>query len=213
MKIIWLLLIFFSSAICQSNHNSLIIDVVSGVESGWWVYNKGSTEESVSNNLGWDRTHHRVFLPLEIGIYYQIHRYKIGLGLNHSWFFENTMFSSKDSYFFPDRYPVSDNTIKILKLSLQGEFDLVQKQVFSLSPIIKFGFFKIDTNHPEKDNFGRKTSFAFGITNQIRLSKMDLILRPIFYLLTISPKVEKVYNEKHNIYSIGLNIGLRFPLF
>lgn len=212
MKIICLLLIFLSSAISQNKHNSLIIDVVSGVESGWWVYNKGSTEEGGQNNLGRDRTRHRVFLPTEMSICYKIHRLKMGAGINHSWFFENTMLGSTDSYFFRYRYPVSENTIKILKMNLLGEFDLIQKNNYMLSPVIKFGIFKIDTNHPEKANFGTKTFWGFGITNQIKLSKFSLILRPVYYVLTIKPDVEKASHEQHHIYSIGVNIGLRYSI-
>lgn len=212
MKIIYFLLILISGAVCQTNQN-LQIEILSGVETGWWVYDKGSTEESTPNNLGWDRTRHRAFLPTEINAFYKIHRYKIGLGVNHSWFLENTMLSSSDTYFFPNRYPVSESTVKIFKLYFQSEIDLVQKPKYSLSPVIKFGFFNIDTNHPEKDNFGTKSFWGFGITNQIKLSKITLIVRPVLYWLTIQPKIEKVYHEKHNIYSIGLNVGLRFSLF
>lgn len=198
--------------VCQANQN-LIIEIFSGVETGWWVYNKGSTEEGIQNNLGWDRTRHRPFIPIELGIYYKINRIKIGVGVVHSWFFENAMLSSYDSYFFPNNYQISENSIKILQMNLQTEFDLVQKPNYSLSPLIKFGIFDIDTNHPQKDNFGTKTVFGFGITNQIKLSKATLLIRPIFHWFAIQPKVEKVFNEKHNIYSIGLNIGLRYSLF
>jgi hypothetical protein len=212
MKTVCFLLILICSAICQDQHDSLIIEVMSGVESGWWVYNKGSTEEGVQNNLGRDRTGYRLFLPTELNIFYKMHRFKIGAGINHSWFFENTMFSSTDSYFYRDRYSVSKNAVKILKVNLAGEFDLIQKMKYALSPVIKFGIFQIDTTHPEKANFGMKTFWGFGITNQIKLSKFNLILRPVYYLLTIKPDVQKANHEQHNIYSLGLNIGLRYSL-
>jgi hypothetical protein len=135
------------------------------------------------------------------------------VALAHCWFYENTMISSYDSYFFPNKYQISENNIKILKMNLQTEFTLVQKPNYSLGPLIKFGIFEIDTNHPRKDDFGTKTFFGFGITNQIKISKLTAIIRPVFYWFTIQPKVEIVFNEKHNIYSIGLNIGLRYSLF
>ena len=95
-------------------------------------------------------------------------------------------------------------------MNVLAEFDLIQQINYTLSPIVKFGFFRIDTTHPEKENFGAKTFWTFGLTNEIKLSKISLIVRPVYDVLTILPHEEKARNEKHNIYSLGINFGVRY---
>jgi hypothetical protein len=209
MRVVSFLLFLTVLAECQ---NSLNIEFVSGIETGWWVYSKGSTEMNIQNNLGWDRTRHNIFLPAELGVFYQVDRYSVGAGINYSVFFVYQMVSSNDTYSFPNIYRVADNSVKFLKMNLHAEFDLIQKIKYSLSPIVKFGFFHIDSTHPQKENFGRKTFWTFGITNEIKLSRISLIVRPVYNLLTILPHTEKVSNEKHNVYSMGLNLGIRYSI-
>ena len=210
MKIIWIVLLLPIMAECQ---NSIKVEFVSGFETGWWVYNKGSTDSQTKNNLGWDRTRHSIFLPAELNIFYKLDRFKAGVGANYSVFFVYQMVSSKDTYSEPNIYHVAENSVKFLKMNLIAEFDLIQKISYSLSPLVKFGFFEIDTTHPEKENFGRKTFWTFGITNEINLSKLSLIVRPVYDVLTILPQEEKGKNEKHNIYSMGLNLGIRYSIW
>jgi hypothetical protein len=209
MKTICFLLLIPVIAECQ---NSLKIEFVSGFETGWWVYNKGSTDDQVANNLGWDRTRHSIFLPAELSVFYKFDRYKVGGGVNYSMFFVYQMVSSQDTYANPKIYHVADNSVKFLKVNFLLEFDLIQKIRYIMSPLVKFGFFRIDTIHPEKENFGRKTFWTVGLTNEIRLSRFSLILRPVFDVLTILPRKEKARNEKHNVYSMGLSLGIRYSL-
>lgn len=209
MKTICLLLLLPLFGFCQ---NSLNIEFVSGIETGWWVYDKGSAGEDIANNLGWDRTRHSIFLPAEFSVSFKIDRYRIGAGTNYSVFFVDQMVSSTDTYSFRNFYPVADNTVKFLKMNLLFEFDLVRKISFALSPIAEFGFFRISTTHPEKENFGSKTFWAFGLTNEIKLSKISLIVRPIYNVLTILPRMEKANNEKHHVYSVGIDLGIRYSI-
>lgn len=209
MKTICFLLLLTVFAYSQ---NSLNVEFTSGIETGWWVYNKGSTDSHLANNLGWDRTRHSIFLPAELSVFYQSGRYGIGAGINYSVFFVYQMVRSTDTYFLPSIYRVSDNSVKFLKMNLLAEFGLIQKVSYSLSPIVKFGLFHIDSTHPRKENFGRKTFWTFGITSEIKMSKISLVVRPVYNVLTILPREEKEFNEKHNIYSMGLNFGIRYSI-
>ena len=207
---IFLILLIPSLTFCQTKSNRLVLEYSTGVATGWWVYNKGTTDPGLFNTLGIDRTNHAVFFPIDFNVLYKFKKIKLGAGVNYSLFFASRMRSFEDSDNLFSRYKISDGTVKFKKLSLQTEFDFIEKGTYTLSPNVRFGIFKLDTIHPEKANFGRQTFWEFGISNEIRFSRFGLVLRPKYNASTIQPEAANNKNEKHNLYNFGLDLGIRY---
>lgn len=203
------LLLLFPTLLYSQN---LAIEATTGVQTGWWVYDKGSTDLAFDNNLGWDRSHHAPFWPVGIGAFYRIGRFKLGAAIHYSRLFDKTMIGSRDSDVVRDRYPISDGAVKFVKYGLQTEFELIAKMRYTMAPLLRFGWFQIDTLHPEKDNFGRKTFWDFGLTNEIKFGKLGFIMRLIYSVLEIQPEQARNRNEHHDFYNFGLNLGVRYWL-
>ncbi|MFQ5674331.1 MAG: hypothetical protein ACE5G1_00415 [bacterium] len=203
------LLLFPTLAFSQGK---FLVEASSGVASGWWIYNRGSTDPDLFNNQGWDRTQHSFFLSFKFSLFYKINRFKIGVGAYRSLFLEDTMLAFEDSDDTFSRYGISNGSVQLSMFSLQTEFDLVQSGNYTLGPKVGFGFFEIDTTHPQKGNFGQQTFWEVGLTNEIRFSRFALVLRPQYEALIILPKEARFAHEKHTIYDFGLDIGIRYWL-
>ncbi len=196
-SITFLILLLPALAFGQMQNKRLVLEYSTGLATGWWVYNKGTSDSGRFNTFGIDRTNNSVFLPSEFNVLYRVKKIKFGAGLNYSFFFVSRMrgFEDSDNLFF--RYEISDGSVRLKKFSLQTEFDVIRKGRYTLSPNVRFGIFKLNTLHPEKDNFGRQTFWEFGITNEVGFSRFGFVLRPKYNALTIQPKEAKNKDEKN----------------
>lgn len=209
---LWLLLLPLC-VFAQANKSRIAVELSAGAEVGWWVYNKGTTDPSVSNNQGWDRTHLDLLSVYEANALYSLKKWTIGLGGNYTQLYTTRMVSSTHTSFDTDKYNIANGTVKYYKFHVLAEYRIAQKQRYSFSPQVKFGFFKLSTTHPEQPNFGRKLFYEVGFSNQILLFPRWVInIMPRYSVLAITPKTPTFKNEKHNVYSLGINAGLRYQL-
>ena len=208
--ILWMLPLWI---VAQNNLNRVAVELAAGAEVGWWVYNKGTTNPDVNNNLGWDRTHLDLLSVYEINAMYSVNKWKIGGGANFTQLYNSKMVGSNDTGFFNDEYNIANGTVKFYKFYFLTEYEVVKYKRYSLNPQLKAGFFKINTTHPEKDNFGVKMLYEVGFNNQVMLfNRWNFTITPRYAVLLIKPKEPNATNEKHNVYSLGVNVGLRYWL-
>jgi len=181
---------------------------------GWWLHNRGSTDPSFANTLGWDRTHLALIPSIQLEAGYNVGKVCIGLGGAYQWLMDDDMIRSQDAIGRPNRFKVAENWVELGNLHGFFEYKLIHNQKFALGPHIKAGTFWIKTTHPERAGFGRKLYTSIGITHQIRLTHfMEAIIRPEYLVFYMWPKQgHGNLNEQHRIYGLGIGLGLRFHL-
>ncbi|MDN5202646.1 hypothetical protein QQ008_14755 [Fulvivirgaceae bacterium BMA10] len=210
-----LCLIQGTSVLIAQDHainKKIALEISIGAEAGWWVYNKGTSDGGVKNDLGWDRSHHSLKVPMGLNVLYRIHRFKLGLGGSFAFLTDDDMIASDDTRPIRSKYKISNGVVTFFTYHVASEYDLLQMSHYTFAPHVKFGFFEIGTLHPEKNNFGNRTFWEVGITNEFRKDKFVLIFRPAYTAMTIVPREEKNDGERHNVYSTGLTFGIRYWL-
>ena len=198
--------------ISQNSQPEFSLEIISGAEIGWWIYNKGSTEAGVKNNLGWDKARVSPFIPIEINGIVIFKKWSIGAGFNYSMLLENEMDNHRDSRQFFAQYEIAERFVTLSSFQVLTEYRLFQSPKFSLNPGIKAGYFLINTTHPQKDNFGPKLFWEFGLTHEIIFSRIRFLIRPNYTTMIIFPKNRLNENEIHHLYSFGVNVGMRLFL-
>lgn len=196
----------------QKLKKKFAIEVSSGTDLGWWIYDTGIPQQSNTNDWGRDYTHHSLALGLGLDLLCRFDKFTLGAGVQTSWLFEDDMIGAQDSEFEFDRVDIAEQAVNFTFYSLQASYTLIESKKYSFSPAFRYGIFQIDTVHPERDNFGAKTFLEIGFDNAVRLSNIELIARPRYRVMKIKPETEKNPGEKHRIYNIGLQLGLRFWL-
>jgi len=189
--------------------HGLLMDVHSSFESGWWVYDRGNDPDT-GQQLGWDRSDNENTIAVGLDLWYQLRKMNIGIGTSYNAFFETKMEAFEDQLNGRKRYPVSGGAVTFLKYYLQLEYALFQGRKYDFNLHGRFGGFSISTTHPEKDNFGLKTFFEVGITNQVHFKHVTFLIRPKYSEMTIRPVEEQNPGEIHKIRSYGISFGIRY---
>lgn len=194
----------------QTDMQGLVFDLRTGFQSGWWLYNKGSTVPGQFNTESWDRTRHSLFLEFNGSILYKFKHFKLGLGYSHAMLDEWWMISSTDVTGVFDKYRIAERWVRFHKYHLIGELDLIQRRGFAFSPSLALGLFDIETIHPRADDFGLRLSMAVGMLCQFRLSQhMMVYITPTWERMDIWPQNPIAENEKHEFQSFGASAGIR----
>jgi len=66
--IVFLFVLTLASLANHPSSKNLILEISSGANAGWWIFNKGTTE----NNPGPDQTSLALFAPIQLNILYKI---------------------------------------------------------------------------------------------------------------------------------------------
>ncbi len=200
----------FTQSIPQRPIQGFAIDVGSGFSSGWWLYNRGSADPDILNDQGWDRTSNSPFWHNSIGLLYRFRQVSLGVTLQYDLFLEDKMraFDDRDAVYA--RYPIADNSVPFTKYGLQLEVVLLQKRRYTLSPMLQFGRFQLETDHPQANNFSDESFMVFGLTNEISWQRFSLVFRPQLSTFRIAHKETVFRNEGHSIYNFGLSLGMRW---
>ena len=200
----------FTQSISQSHRSGFAIDISSGISSGWWLYNRGSTNPDILNDQGWDRTSNSPFWHNSISLLYRFQQLSLGVTLQYDLFLEDKMraFDDRDAVYA--RYPIAENAVPFRKYGLQLEFTLLQKRRYTLSPMLQFGSFQLETDHPQSENFSGELFWVIGLTNEISWRQLSFIIRPRFSSFHMNHKETVLRNEGHQIYNFGLALGIRW---
>jgi len=150
-----------------------------------------------------------LFAPIQLNILYKINQIKIGAGITYSLMFKTEMKNPSNS----SLYPIAENAVTFKKIAIIFEYDIYKGAFYTISPQLKFGWFDINSVHPDKNNFKNKNFWEFGITNQFQFSSFSLIIRPVYNYANITSQLGDIKNREHNFYNVGITVGLRFFLF
>jgi hypothetical protein len=212
MKYLFLMMAFIISFNSLAQHKKVWLELSAGVGAGWWVYNKGSVNPNNFNDLGQDQTHSTGVIDFNVGLLYQIKRWKAGIRLSHSLFLEDKMSASDDSEYYSHRYKIAENAVTFQKYALQLSFDVVDEPKIAIAPLVRLGTFDMQTLHPEKYNFGSRAFWEVGILNQIKFKKFIFLIQPQYTHLSILPKQAKHAGENHKIYHITIQTGVAWKI-
>lgn len=189
-----------------------IIETSGGFGSGWWTYNKGVAQDG--EPLGWDHTSTRAFTNAGVDFIFKINTFSIGAGGEFSFFHTSSMLASDHSRRNYNKYPVAEKRVLFSKFCLIAEYAAWTGKNFSFSPQVKTGSFTVETIHPEKENFGFRMFFEAGAHNQFRLFReLYLIARPSVCVMTIRSNKNGRQGERHQVFNLNFDIGLRYAIF
>ena len=208
-----LLLAGTSAIYAQTVEKGLAVEISSGVGSGWWLYNRGSTHPAILNDQGWDRTSHSPFWNSSISLIYRFQKISAGLHVQYDLFLEDKMraFDDRDAVY--SRYKIADNAVPLVRYGMQFEVMLLKKRRYSLSPAFSIGAFTIDTRHPQAELFNDHRYLEFSLSNEIYSRRFSLIVKPQFKVFSMTHRAPVFFNERHELYNFGAVIGFRWWVF
>ncbi|MEX0968060.1 MAG: hypothetical protein WD077_12530 [Bacteroidia bacterium] len=208
---ILLLICWPSSGLNAQPAEPFSIEVSGGMAAGWWLYNHGSSDQSLRNNLGWDETRLALFVPATASFLYRIGKFRTGIGASHTWFFIDEIRKTGDA---PPKFlrdSLSRSAVKFLDIGIIAEYDLISKPGFVFGPHLAGGIFSIKTIYPGRNRFGNKFCWEIGLNAQFRIAPHLMFnLRPQYKTFIITPVESTVYHERHTISNFGANAGLRY---
>lgn len=182
-----------------------------GIDIGWWVYNKGSKYQYIFNTQGWDRSHLSAGVPLSLNLHYKFKRFEIGTMINYTYWLDDEMMASNDSDEEVVRYKISNtNAINFINYGISAKYELLKKKEYSFIPFFVYGSFWENSIHPQKSNFGRKWLIEIGVENRIYHQNYYYWIRLKYVEKRILPKTPLFFNEKHHIYNLATDIGIGF---
>jgi hypothetical protein len=209
-----LLLIFATIAAGQDLSQRFSLEISTGAEAGWWIYDKGSDNAAIENNLGYDVTHLALILPFDAGLQYEWKKLSLGAGISYRVLNDDIMRSQGFSITGGNQYTIAEERVPFFQYWVQGSYTLADRPNFRFAPVLRFGGFRLESIHPEKANFGAKYFLEGGLHHQIRIWKnLWWILRLKYTFMTIRPVGQTHFHENHRIYGIGANTGLRIYFF
>lgn len=196
--------------IAQPKAKKLLLEASLGTHLGWWLYQKGSVNSFLDQ--GQDYTHHAFIPSLDLGVLYNFKVAKVGIGVTFSALIEDEMNTEIEGLIFGE-YPIAEKSVQFRKYYAQGEYHLINGPKYRLAPHFRIGWFQIKSDHPEEDNFGRRIFYEIGLQNEFQLDRIILFFRPQYGFASILPKEENYPDEKHKIYQVGIQFGIRIGLF
>ncbi|MEZ4850097.1 MAG: hypothetical protein R3B93_16080 [Bacteroidia bacterium] len=180
-----------------------------GVEAGWWIYNKGFNDTLPGNHMGYDRTHLSFLTPSELKLSFRSESWMFNLGVGRARIGDNVMIGSEDRRRDRTRYAISSgNAVSVSRILIQGGPALIKKEKYRFYPALTLGLFSLETTHPDRFFFATKWLWKLSLENHISLSKgFDLLVNLAYTDMKIFTTSEAPVGSEHDIYSIGINLG------
>jgi len=209
MRKAFIFILIFCSAIpyIHSQGIKLGVNLSTGLGAGWWVYNKGFSQDGWHN--GYDRTHLAFSLPIEAELQAKHDRWEILLGAGMRRLVDNVMIGSDHQRTNRSRYLVSEETfLRFRHIHLGLGYTLIQRPSYHLIPSVRLGTFWFQHTHPAAANMGRRLSMDIGIAQRWRLSnRWNLIAEGRYSDWRIWGNSQALRSEQHHIYTIDLRMG------
>lgn len=211
--IIFLVFIVFStSALKAQEKTSFEINLLSGVNVGWWGHNLGLNEDG--EHIGWNRSHSSPKIPFEIQVWWNINK-KIALGVasDFSFFLDDNMVGSKYTRKKTERVYFSNKEfINTWSAKLSARYALVSNNTFDLGPMIGFGYGNTVSTHPDQNRFKKNIAYTASFYVNWHFHKyLSLTAQPNYDVLQIFPQDRKP-EEQHKLAFFGVKIGLTWRI-
>ncbi len=208
MRQLTLLLILFAGFTSASQVNNPVvgINVQLGNNLTWWRYHRGV-------GLGWDRTDNIRVPIVATGVYLEAQKWRIYAGLSREWWSERRLELFEDNTRRQRRVTISDSNFPITDLEIKLTHYLVATKKYKFGIGMGVGTFFLNTDLELQDNFGTQWMWSADIINQVRFKKRwEWLLGINYEKKIILPKVAQVPDERHELFSYGLWLGLNYRL-
>ncbi|MCB9235388.1 MAG: hypothetical protein H6581_27280 [Bacteroidia bacterium] len=207
--------LFLLSLLCltswaQVSKGKFAVDLQSGTQAGWWIFNQGSDDPKISNNQGWDRTHLANIWHEELNLRYRLGRLQLGAGVAFLDLRDRIMVDSEDQSWSRDRYAIADVSLKGIFYSAIVGWELVSNPRYSFVPELKTGTFYLDQISPEKPWMKGNFHWEAGLSNEFRLGRLGLLLKPVYTSGTTFHKKPGFYHQRSTLVGFGITGGIRF---
>jgi hypothetical protein len=192
-------------------HTGWCLEAGSGVESGWWLHRHGTTDLAIPNSLSWSRTHLSPILPVDLALLHEGKKFTAGAGLSATWLLDDVMVGPSHSQNGAEYIPVADIAVYYTQFFAQAEYRLTGSPSgrYRFSPSLRLGSYLISTSHPQRNSFGFRYLVEAGVSNEILLKKVALVIRPQYMVMTLYPNPRNP-GEIHKTYSFGVDASLRW---
>ena len=177
--------------------------------SGIWQYNLGENSQGVYAGEGLDYSHFSPSLEGYLQGGYQSEAFSVCLGLAYTVFFDNELRVNQNKGGRSSIYAISDGFIQFFHWYGRGEWHAVRRKGLRLGPSLRAGFFTPVTHFPEQAGLQRRRFIEGGLTCLARLGKPWLTINPAYQWNRITGKGT---DASHDIFSMGLLVGLRYEL-
>lgn len=195
----------------QQSEHAIGFSTISGLEMGWWIWNKGSSVKGVNNDQGWARSHFSAMVPVGAGVNYRYKRLFLGAKGSYAWYFDYQLIDSEDAIRNYDRTPTSTgNSVKFWKVGGVVGYQMVKLQRYAFVPNMSVGWFGTDMLHEQKESFYGMVWWSIGLEQQVNLGKWSLGIAPQYTQMHVSIKDSKYYNENHRMYLMGAELSLTY---
>ena len=199
----------------QSNEPKFHLQLLSGTEAGWWVYNKGSTDTLPQIHRGYDRTHFAFMLPIELGMVLTYPQLEWGLSFTFLTLYDDELISSAHSWRKYRIYPLTtdEHQVRLFQWGLSGSYIWIDRPRYEFQAGIKLGGFHLIEVLEVDSPFGLKWFQEILLTQKVRINRhFDLMLVPKVARMRIQVRNSPYAGERHDIYRIGFHLGLRMKL-
>jgi hypothetical protein len=195
-------------SIAQS-HLKFGLGIKSGLEAGWWIYNKGFNDTLPGSHMGYDRTHLSFVIPVELTFALRTSDLIFNFGAGSVRIGDNVMIGSEDRRRGRTRYDVAaGEAVNTLHAFVQGGPALLKKPKYTFFPTLALGMFSIETTHPDKAQFKKQWFWKISLENYISPTEnLDLTASLAYTNMKISTTNDAPKGAEHDIYSIGVNVG------
>lgn len=204
--------LLFSWQILAQSQNNWFLEVNTGFQAGWWMYNHGTSNQNVFANQGLDYSHFSSFLPFGLALGKKLGKTKIALGAAYTIYFDDELRRHTNTPSILATYKIADGFPKLVHAFFQIDRTLLQRKNFTVGPFLKAGWFKLLADPPRAWRFGFSYFWQAGLQGSFKLKKGQIFLRPSFqenYIKINEPDLEDARNK---IFSLGVELGYHLDL-
>src|SRR3546814_15797851 len=162
--------------------NKIRIEFGTGAALGKWTVYLG--KEHTVNMV--DRSPLSFSLPVFLTANYAFGKLDAGIKIKNSILFVDKIVGwghADDTYNID---PLSRNgRVNLLQLMIGVEYPLIHRAGFKLAPRIYAGTFRENSIHPDKKDFGFRSTYELGIKNSWTLNEVDVFITPFYSRLRV----------------------------
>lgn len=195
-----------------SENKPFELNLISGVNVGWWGHNKG--KDPAGKNIGWSRSRTNPKMPFEIQFWHQLPK-KIALGISADYSIfttdylvdsESTRQRSKTVDFSEEEY------VTLWSAKLMGRYALLQNKKIQLGPMLGLGYGNTLSTHPDQSRFKKNIAYTAGFyVNWNFHEHFAMVFQPNYEVLQIFPE-QRNPGEQHRLSFFGVKLGLAWRI-
>ncbi|MEL6676007.1 MAG: hypothetical protein AAFR61_27615 [Bacteroidota bacterium] len=184
------------------------ISVSAGVETGFWIFNKGFDQDQF--HQGYDRTYLLAMVPLQLGLQKRWDRLHLGLQGGYHTLYGDDMISSAHRTGRRQIYRIAPfgEYVTLFDLSVRASYRMIKRGKYGAGPMLRLGTFWLQHTHPQADDIGLPLQGALGVEQAWTTRHWEFRLTGHGGRRHLFPKAEAAPGTSHDIYHLGLLVSL-----